>query len=328
MVKLSLVIIAVFGFVNLAYQGWAALHQTQLIRQAEPHYLLLAIACQILVYVSFLPAFKGFFAASGIEIPANSSLRLIVSGMGLAKVIPLGEYLVWRRQLGHHSNGAGIVTRFLIVLYFFMFVSLGMIFVTSESLVLWLHSDKLAQTFSSKFIAAPIMMTVAGLVIIALYRFRRVRGYLHQTFSKHLGSPLIAPWTILRELDYSLADVVILTFSITLMLLVEATTLLLCLRAMGVSASFLLVVFGYSFTRVFSLVPLLPGGVGEVEAGTTFFFAAYGYNISPVLTATVLFRFLTYWLPISIGIISYARLGHEHEPFWPLKRKPHKLKST
>lgn len=326
--KIILIFFAIFGAANVGYQAWAAIHQTEVIKQAEPHYLLLAVACQILVYIAFLPAFRAYFSAAGIDLSTNSSLRLIVSGIGLAKAIPLGEYLVWRRQLRHHDDGVGSVTRFMIVFYFFMILCLGALFVLSEGLVLLLYSDKLAPSFASKFIAVPIIITVIGVLIAGLTRVRPLRNYCNRIFSQHLGSPITAPWTILRNLKYGKTDVVILLVSLTLTLVVEATTLSLCLRAVGVEANFLLVLFGYTFTRVFTLVPLVPGSIGEVEAGTTFLFAAYGYAVSPVLTATILFRFLTFWLPIGIGAISYARLGHEHQLYWPLNAKlPHTKKN-
>ena len=86
-----------------------------------------------------------------------------------------------------------------------------------------------------------------------------------------------------------------------------AVILLVALRALGVGAE-----LGVTeFFRVFFLAHLAgtfaptPGGVGVVEAGTTGALMAAGVDTTTALAAVIIFRFLTYVVPIAFGALLY-----------------------
>jgi uncharacterized protein (TIRG00374 family) len=95
--------------------------------------------------------------------------------------------------------------------------------------------------------------------------------------------------------------------------------LLISLRHVGISeqeVSWITVLAGFSFVRLISALPITPGGVGIVELG----YAAYlGIGLdsaakAQVVAAVLVFRFITYFLPIPFGAGAYvywrARHGH------------------
>lgn len=86
-----------------------------------------------------------------------------------------------------------------------------------------------------------------------------------------------------------------------------AVILLVALRALGVGSE-----LGVTeFFRVFFLAHLAgtfaptPGGVGVVEAGTTGALMAAGVDTTTALAAVIIFRFLTYVVPIAFGALLY-----------------------
>ena len=89
---------------------------------------------------------------------------------------------------------------------------------------------------------------------------------------------------------------------------VGAVILLVALRGLGVGDELGLI----EFARVFFVVTLLssfvpvPGGVGVVEAGLTGALVAAGVEPSTALAGVLVYRLLTYVLPIALGAVLYA----------------------
>lgn len=86
--------------------------------------------------------------------------------------------------------------------------------------------------------------------------------------------------------------------------------LLLCLREVGVSeeeVSTLKTFAAFAFIRLLSALPITPGGVGVVELGYVGALAA-GVPDSldaQIVAATLLFRAITYFLPIPLGVCTW-----------------------
>ena len=85
--------------------------------------------------------------------------------------------------------------------------------------------------------------------------------------------------------------------------------LLVCLRAVGVTtaeATAAAVLAAFAFGRLITAIPLTPGGLGVMEVGLTGALAAVSSaNEATVVAAVFLFRFLTFALPIPLGLISW-----------------------
>lgn len=84
--------------------------------------------------------------------------------------------------------------------------------------------------------------------------------------------------------------------------------LLLCLRAVGVASADLsaaAVFAALAFGRLVTALPLTPGGLGVMEVGLTSALAAVGgAEEAAVVAAVLLFRFVTFALPVPLGALS------------------------
>jgi uncharacterized protein (TIRG00374 family) len=92
--------------------------------------------------------------------------------------------------------------------------------------------------------------------------------------------------------------------------------LLLSLRHVGVSednVSSAQVLAAFAFVRLISALPITPGGVGVVELGLTAALVSAGGANAEVAAGVLVYRALTYLLPIPIGAILYLewRRGSE-----------------
>ena len=85
--------------------------------------------------------------------------------------------------------------------------------------------------------------------------------------------------------------------------------LLLALRFVGVSEAdvgWAEVLAVFSFARLLTAIPFTPGGVGVVELALITSLAAAGGPRAEVAAAVLLFRALTYVLPIPLGVCTYV----------------------
>jgi uncharacterized membrane protein YbhN (UPF0104 family) len=84
--------------------------------------------------------------------------------------------------------------------------------------------------------------------------------------------------------------------------------LLVALRNIGVSedeVGWAEVLAAFAFTRLVTAIPLTPGGLGVVELALTAGLVEAGGNREEVVAAVLVYRFLTYVLPIPLGVMSY-----------------------
>ena len=84
--------------------------------------------------------------------------------------------------------------------------------------------------------------------------------------------------------------------------------LLVALRHVGVSNAEVAwpeVLAAFSFVRLISALPITPGGLGVVELGTTAALIAAGGEEARVVAAVLVFRLLTFLLPVPLGGLSY-----------------------
>jgi len=84
--------------------------------------------------------------------------------------------------------------------------------------------------------------------------------------------------------------------------------LIACLRVMGVSeqeASWAQVLAVFAFARLVTAIPITPGGVGIVELALIGGISAAGGERAEVVAAVLIYRLLTYVVPIVFGAITY-----------------------
>ncbi|MFT7025779.1 MAG: hypothetical protein ACJA07_004910 [Rhodococcus sp. (in: high G+C Gram-positive bacteria)] len=84
----------------------------------------------------------------------------------------------------------------------------------------------------------------------------------------------------------------------------DFVTLLTALAAFGVDAQWSLVLLAYASAMLLGMIPFTPGGLGFVEAGLTGVLALAGVPTAAAISATLLYRLVSFWLPIPIGLIA------------------------
>jgi uncharacterized protein (TIRG00374 family) len=82
--------------------------------------------------------------------------------------------------------------------------------------------------------------------------------------------------------------------------------LLCCLSALGIHLPFVIVLLVFSFGVGAGAATPTPGGLGGFEAGLTAGFVAYHVGSSSALAAALLYRLISYWLPLIFGAVAFT----------------------
>lgn len=99
-------------------------------------------------------------------------------------------------------------------------------------------------------------------------------------------------WSVVANLGWLLADL------LTIYALAHGLGL-----ALGLGAAAL----AYILTKTIALIPVSPGSLGLYEGSLTYFLTVYGLPVEAAVTVTLLYRSLSFWLPMPVGFLLYHR---------------------
>ena len=114
-------------------------------------------------------------------------------------------------------------------------------------------------------------------------------NYLTQALAASLQQPL--------RLLAGFVTIALITFS-------YALTLLLVTKAVNVQLNFLSIFIVLTASVFAAVITPTPGGIGGVEASMVAAFVAFGVTPAAALSATLIYRLITFWLPILPGMLA------------------------
>lgn len=86
----------------------------------------------------------------------------------------------------------------------------------------------------------------------------------------------------------------------------DYAALVAALYAVGAQARPSLVLVAYVGALALAMVPITPGGLGFVETGLTAMLVLAGVSASQAVVATLLYRLVSYWVPLPVGALAWA----------------------
>jgi uncharacterized protein (TIRG00374 family) len=97
----------------------------------------------------------------------------------------------------------------------------------------------------------------------------------------------------------------------------DAFTIFALLQGLHVHTSFLVIAFGLLLTFVAAALPISPGALLVYEGAMTFFYTSMGMPFQAALVITLLYRVLSFWIPIVVGLLLYKHVQTEVEDIKP-----------
>ncbi|MFI5133293.1 MAG: YbhN family protein [Chitinophagales bacterium] len=313
-------VILIFGFIIYYFSEIKG--DIKLIVNVQPAWLALAIAAQLGTYLfnsiicrgllrTFAPrshiSIKELFQASIVTLFINQTIPSIkLSGniyffnflkkRGVAEDSAFSLLLL--ELLTFYTAVVCIIFILLFICLFLKGIPLYFIFI-----------------FLGGIIAFVLFTLLAGLlgrgktVSLLLKKLSRIR-ILKKSISKfdtiHFDG-IKNPWWAYREHP---ALVIMTIFFHSCIFLADSLTVFALFHGLGVPVPFLTVFVGFVLTKIISLLPFTPGALILYEGSMTFFYVHFGVAIAVAAVVTLLYRALSFWLPIPVGFFLYHRLEH------------------
>ena len=274
----------------------------RLAEQAEPWWLLVAVALQLGTYVAQGETWRAVAMASEFPLSRRLAARLTLGKLFVDQSLPTagvpGTLLVASslegRGLPRAAARAGVVV---------YTVSNQAAFVVCLAAGLAVAAVEGEATRAIVLISTVALLVGAAVAMVAAVFAGRPTGALPRLGARIAplrvmlqglaeADPRLVrrPGLLLRASTYQLGA-----------LLLDAATVWALLRAMGVMGSPTGVFASFAIANAFRMIGILPGGLGTFEAASVLTLTLGGVSVAAALSATLLFRALSFWLPMLPG---------------------------
>ncbi len=292
---LIMLIAGVFAAYVLAGQ-LANVRLSTLLAHANPAWSLVALAFSAATYVGAAMAISGFVLE---RLNALRTLLVQVAGSFVILVTPaaVGGVALNVRYLRKANLSAADAAASVGVTQVMSFAVFGVLVLISAAVV---GTSKAAKALTPPHWAYFALAVLVGLTLIVL----ALPAGRKQLFSR-VGS--VASQVVPRLLDVAQSPAKLAQGVGGSVLVTVAYILCLaaCVRAVGnthVPLASIAVVY-LAGNAAGSFIPT-PGGIGAVETALSIALAGAGMHAAPAITAVLLFRTVTFWLPVLAGWVS------------------------
>jgi Mg2+-importing ATPase len=303
------------GAAILAAVVLAALHFAEerafvnLLEQVKPTWLLAALALQAATYLAQAGTWLTVLHRAGAQVPFGYACGLSLQKLFVDQALPsmglsgTAAVVAALEQRGVARPAVTAAVAVDIGCYFAAYVlSLGaalVIFVMNG------HASTLIVTAAAMFLVFGGSLATAVLALSG-----RAPGPRTQRLLRMPGIHRAAE--LLRDADPHLArDPRLLLRATVLQLAIfalDASTLWVLIRALGLVASPGAVFASFMLASLLRTVGFMPGGLGTFEAAAVSALTLAGTPVAVGLSATLLFRGLSFWLPMLPGLAIARRL--------------------
>jgi Mg2+-importing ATPase len=275
----------------------------RLADHAEPWWLALAAALQVATYYAEGEVWQVVLRRAGATVSRAATCKLSVAKLFIDQALPSGGIsgtFVFARALEDRGASRKVVMAAVIVgtvSYHAVYVLTLAVALAIAKLEGW--TSTVVVVTSGVFAVFAIVLTVGALAVSGrefrvpawFDRFAAVRGAL----------------SLLRDADPALARRPGLLFAASAyqaaIVLLDAATLWFLVRSVGASAPPLGVFSSFVVSSLFRTVGIIPGGLGTFEAASVVTLRMTGVSVAVALSATLLFRGLSFWLPLVPGLV-------------------------
>ena len=285
-------ILLVVGFVYVAVPqlgffdtNWSTLLQSDWrLFGISIAFLLVSFAAASVIYVALAPKPLRFWQTYIVQVAGAFAGKVLPAGLGSISL----NYLYLRKR-GCRQATAGTVVA---VNNLLGFIGHG-IWLLLVVVLLSDQAESLSWNIKPNNWLVPVGITGTVLAVVIFYTLRRrLRRTIHDVIHQ-LQTYRAKPLRLLAALAASMT----LTACNILIVWLSAQSLDLSLGLLPAAVALTTGILAQTITPT-------PGGLGGVEAGLVAGLALGGLQLQDAIAVTILYRFVTYWLPLGFGGIA------------------------
>ena len=307
------------GIALLAAVVAAAIHFSEerefllLAERAEPWWLLLAFAFQAGTYLAQGQIWQRVANAGGTTVNLKTAFQLSLAKLFIDQALPstgisgtiFAVKALEQRGMSRAVVSAGVVVN---MASFFMAYVAGLI---AASVILSVsgQSGVVLTLASALFVLFSIAMTAALLALAGRDVYPQMEWLVRYRIMQRLLEFLQAADRRLARAPRLLVEATALQVGT---ILLDTATMWVLIRSVGGSASPSAVFASLMIASLVRTAGVVPGGLGTFEATSVLMLRMYSVPFSVALSATLLFRGLSFWLPMLPGLWFSRRAVREH----------------
>ncbi len=284
-------------------------HFVVLLQSIEPAWLMVALFLQLGTYCALAMVWKRTMQQEGVRFQLRRLVPLALAKLFTDKAVPSGGIsgIAFVFNALRERNVAGEVCMRVMIIDILSFYTAEVIAAAGALFVLWQHHDirKWMVVVAAIFIAAALFIPGSILFLKRMGANDRLPAWI-------VRLPLVAPLiAFLSNVPQSrqyrpnlrpLFFIEVTMYQLTVVIL-DAMTLWTMLQALGESVSVFLVFPCLVFASMAAMLSPIPLGLGTFEAACAGLLVIFKIRIATALTATILLRGFTLWLPMIPGLI-------------------------
>jgi len=157
------------------------------------------------------------------------------------------------------------------------------------------------------------LLVIAAIILLFILMRKVIFAKLETIFKKYSWAHHLISFIKNRHLYYKLffSKPKLLfpaIFASLIYYIANIITLLLSFKTFGIMPNVTLVTFAYACSMVFGKITLAPAGLGATEATLILIFLTAHTDPAITLAAVLLYRIISFWLPIPGGLFAYHTL--------------------
>lgn len=274
-----------------------------MVERASPGWLALAVVMQALTYVSQGAIWRRVARRSGSRLSLGAALGLSLTKLFVDQSIPTGGLsgsMVVVGALERRRFGRPVAIAVMIVTtigyYLAYVVALGAALAIAAARG---HAHPVVVVVAAVFGA----FAVAVIVVLVVFSGRRLGGRLASTRIPGLRRARDVLERVDRGVVRDLRNLLDATVLQLAIILLDAVTMWTLIRALGVEVSPVGAYVSFLVSSLFRTISITPGGLGAFEAVSVITLEDTGIPLAIALSATLLFRGLSFWLPMLPGLV-------------------------
>jgi uncharacterized protein (TIRG00374 family) len=299
-------VLALAGLVLLLAPGLGQVRD--LLTQARPGWVALAVAFEALSCVSYVLLFRPIFCHS---MPWRTSWEIGLSELGAGSIVPasgagglaLGAWILRQGGMPAQRIASRSVAFFLIK----SSVNFIAVAVLGTVMALGLFGPDLSLWLTALPAAGALLVIAAVLVVPRLG--------VGVPVSTDAGRTRKAMREVRKALVGGTAEAVQIVRSRNLLVIVgsfgywvwDNAALWATFHAFGVSPPIAVILLGYLIGQLGGLLPL-PGGLGGIDGGLIGTLIVYGTPAAVTTAAVLVYRVILFWLPLLVGAVAFISL--------------------
>lgn len=310
-----LVILAIYVFLHFAEISKIP----ELLANLKWYYLIVLLIFEVLFLINRGNIFQFLYNRLGIKLNLKEATLLFTASYSLNVLIPTAGLSGISLFLTHAEKQKISKSRVLLInllFYFINYVSLAFLLLFAMVYLFLINKMESYYLISFAVLLLIILIFLAGIIVfiyfpktfeIFLRKLLDVFNWILKIFKKNINQNKIP--LILTELQYLKTsikrDKKLFWGPFWLFLLgnlYEIASLFLIFFALGVNPPLVALVAAYAIGLLFMIVSITPAGVGVVEVLMTLVFVSLGMPLEVSVLTVLIFRIITFWLPLPVGI--------------------------